>query len=81
MDKTADIIILTEFIVAPGWCHLKAVLKNTGIQYLPYASEQNGVLIAINKNIEGLDIKSLESAVLVQMNTVKEKNQTFLKSH
>lgn len=80
MDKTADIIILTEFIVAPGWCHLKAVLEEYGYSiFTSYASEQNGVLIAINKNIEGLDKKSLESAVpCTKMNTVKDKKPNFL---
>ena len=44
-----------------------------------YVSEQNGVLIAINKNIEGLDKKSLESAVpLTKMHTAKQKKPNFL---
>jgi|BioPla2DNA2_1021312.scaffolds.fasta_scaffold11474_7 hypothetical protein len=79
-DKTADIIILTQFIVAPGWCRLKAVLEENGYSIFPsYVSGQNGVLIAINKNIEGLDIKSLESAVpFDKMNTDKVEKPNFL---
>lgn len=80
MYKTVDIIILTEFVVAPGWCHLKAVLEEYEYSiFTSYASEQNGVLIAINKNIKGLDKKSLETAVpLTEMNTVKDKKPNFL---
>jgi exonuclease III len=79
-DKAADIIILTQFIVAPGWCHLKAVLEENGYYiFTSYVSGQNGVLIAINKNTMGLDIMSFESVVSsTKMNTDEVEKPNFL---
>lgn len=74
--NTADIIVLTEFVIAPGWDDLKLNLEKNGYSlFTSHASRQNGILIALKKN-EGLNLKSAVSAS--EMNTKKAKRPNFL---
>lgn len=59
--EKADIVILVEFLISQGWDYLQSKLKeNNYIWFMTYTSSQNGILIAINKNIDNLDLNNIE---------------------
>ena len=76
MKEETDIVVLTEFVMTAGWHHIKSVLEKKYCIFSSYTSNQNGVLIAIKKNIEGLDIKS--ARVSTEMNTDQTEKPNFL---
>lgn len=77
ISQDADIVIFTEFVVSMGWDYFKGVLeKKYKIFSTPYISDQNGVLIAIKKDIEGLNYDSIE--VVTEMNTNQIEKPNFL---
>lgn len=72
-----DLIVLTEFVFASGWNYLKESLeKNYRIISSPYISGQNGVLIAVKKDIKDYDIESVR--VSCDMNTSQIEKPNFL---
>ncbi|NPC94750.1 hypothetical protein HOO54_21615 [Bacillus sp. WMMC1349] len=74
--STADIIVLTEFVITTGWGKLKYNLEKNGYSlFISHESGQNGILIAL-KNIEGLNLESVVSTS--EMNTEKVERPNFL---
>ncbi len=56
MKEEAHIIILVEFAIGKGWDYFQSQLQNNNyIWFMTYTSPQNGVLIAIKTDIEGLN--------------------------
>lgn len=49
--KNADIIILTEFVIAKGWNYLQEKLEKDYVLITTYTAFQNSVLIGIKKSI------------------------------
>lgn len=58
MSEKEDIVILNEFVISKGWDYFQAKLAdNNYIWFMTYTSSQNGILIAINKNIDDLELE------------------------
>lgn len=76
MNQDTHIVVLTEFIITAGWHHIKSVLEKKYILFTSYESGQNGILIAVKKGIEGLNINSV--LVSTDMNTNQNKRPNFL---
>lgn len=61
LNEKAEIIILTEFVISKGWDYLQSKFEeNNYVWFMTHTSYQNGILIAINKNIEGLDLEEIK---------------------
>lgn len=77
MTQNAAIVILTEFVLLCGWDYFRGVLgKKYKFFSSPFISGQNGVLIAIKKDIDGLNYDSI--VVTSEMNTNKIEKPNFL---
>jgi|LSQX01.3.fsa_nt_gb exonuclease III len=76
-NPEADIVVLTEFVMASGWDYIREVLeKKYHLFTSPYISGQNGVLIAIRKNKEGLEADS--AIVSSDLNTAQIEKPNYL---
>lgn len=61
ISEKAQIVILNEFVISIGWDYFQSELtKNEYIWFIAHTSSQNGILIAINTNIEGLSIEKIK---------------------
>lgn len=82
-DEKADIIILVEFVVAKGWDYLQSKFEeNNYIWFMTYISSQNGILIAIKKHIEGLNLEEIKKCegdkISTTMNTGIAEKPDFI---
>lgn len=56
VKQKVDIVVLNEFVLTAGWSYLKNVMEKEFILYTStYVTGQNGIFIAVKKNIDGLD--------------------------
>lgn len=77
MERGTEIVILTEFVMLGGWDYLRGVLKKKYKLFCsPYVCEQNGVLIAIRKDISDFDTNS--ARVSSDLNTTQTEKPNFL---
>lgn len=60
LEKEPHIIILLEFVVAKGWDYFQQKLKDKKyIWFMSYTSYKNGIVIAIRRDIDGLNLEQL----------------------
>ncbi len=61
MSEEADIVIINEFVISKGWDYFQLKLEEYGyVWFMTHTTSQNGILIAINKNIDGLDLDGIK---------------------
>lgn len=75
MEQSVDIVVLTEFVITAGWHHLKSVLEKEFVIYTSaYITGQNGILIAIRKNIYGMDISTKQISTDINSDQTEKPN-------
>lgn len=83
LNEKAHIIILLEFVVSKGWDYLQSRLEEGNyIWFITCTSSENGILIAIKRDIEGLNLEGIEKYegdnISKKMNTSIEEKPNFL---
>ena len=76
MNQDADIVVLTEFVIASGWDYIRSILEEKYTLFPTYVPGENGILIAIKKDSKELMADSYQ--VSIDMNTVEEDRPNFL---
>jgi len=72
VGKGAGVIVLTEFVITAGWHHLVSALERFYfVATSPYVSKQNGVLIAVRKDL--IQEKSIPRVTSDLITTQNEK--------
>lgn len=75
MKQSADIVILTEFVLTAGWHHIKSALEKEFFLFTSaYITGQNGILIAIKKNIDGLNVKTAKISTNINSGQIEKPN-------
>lgn len=83
MSEEAHIVILNEFVFTRGWDYFQSkLIENNYVWFMTQTTSQNGILIAVNKKIDGLDLKEIEKyesgKISAIMNTNVAEKPNFL---